>query len=95
MTGLLLILRANGSAELTRNGATVWASDSDEDFKAEVSSEFLTEADVEDILDYLVESDRLTDAEADECEVEEESYVEGEDEPEGEDEGPADDAEGD
>jgi hypothetical protein len=94
MTGLLLILRANGSAELTRNGATVWASDSDEDFKAEVSSEFLTEADVEDILDFLVETDRLTDAEADECEVEEESYVEGDEEPE-DDEGAPDDTEAD
>jgi len=70
----LLILRANGSAELlSLSGRQLWESDSDDDFKDEISEEFLTEADVADILDYLVEAGTLSDKEADACEIEEES----------------------
>lgn len=70
-----LILRANGSAELLRGGTTIWASDSDESFKDEVTEEFLNEEDVPDILDYLVDAGRLTEAEADACTIEEESFI--------------------
>jgi hypothetical protein len=96
---LELILHANGSAELLRADVTVWSSDSDEAFKDEVSQEFLNEDDVPDILDYLVDAGRLTEEEADDCLIEEESFVtdEGEEleDDEAEDLGPADEPEGD
>jgi hypothetical protein len=82
----LLLLRDNGSVELyptaAAAGEPLWNSDSDDDFKDQVSDEFLTEADVGDILDYLVEQGELTDNEADACIVEEEAQAPGESEPE-------------
>lgn len=72
----LLLLRANGSAELfpaTGSASSLWSSDSDDDFKDEVSAEFLTEDDLEDILEYLIEAELLSEEQADECIVEEES----------------------
>jgi hypothetical protein len=73
-----LILRANGTAELEdARGRQIWASDADEEFKDEVSAEFLNEEDVVSILDFLVASDLLTDEEADACVIEEESLEGG------------------
>lgn len=72
----LLLLRANGSAELYPSvGAesSLWSSDSDDDFKDQVSAEFLTEGDLEDILGYLIDEGKLTEEQADECVIEEES----------------------
>lgn len=61
---LEIILRHTGQAELVDgNDDVLWSSDSDPDFKDEVSQEFLTEEDVDDILDYLAESGELSDAE--------------------------------
>lgn len=69
-----LVLRYNGTAELLDSEEeTLWASDSDDDFKDEVSAEFLTQGDVLDILDYLVDQDLLTDEQANQCVIEEES----------------------
>ena len=66
---LELTLLANGGAELTRNTVQVWASDSDDEFADEFGEEFLDENDTEAILNYLVEADFLTDAEADDVDV--------------------------
>jgi len=69
-----LLLRHNGTAELlNERDETVWSSDADEDFKDEVSAEFLQESDVEAILDYLVEEKILSETQADEAICEEES----------------------
>ncbi len=72
-----LVLRANGSAELLdRHDEQVWASDSDEDFQQDwAGSMFLKESDVEDVLEFLVEGGHLTEEEADDCEIEEESLA--------------------
>ena len=94
MSHCKLVLLANGSAELlSPYGRQLWSSDADDDFKEEVSAEFLNEDDVDDILDYLIDEKHvLTDAEYDSIEVEAEDYVgeppgdEDEDEEELEDE---------
>jgi hypothetical protein len=62
---LELILRHNGMAELIDSrDHTIWASDSDEDFREEFHNEFLTEDDTDDILSYLFETRMITDYEA-------------------------------
>lgn len=71
-----LLLTRGGGAELIDvldNEETVWSSDDDEDFSEEFD-DFLTAADVDDILDYLEEIGELTTHEADQCDVEEEYY---------------------
>lgn len=61
---LELILRAHGPAELVNaNEETLWASDSDADFKDEISDEFLKEEDFRDILEYLVDAEIITQEE--------------------------------
>lgn len=84
---LEIVLRHTGSAELLdRDDNVIWSSDEDADFKDEVSQEFLTEEDIDDILAYLSESEILSDAEcakfeSDEWDVTEEALTdeEGED----------------
>lgn len=63
---------AGGAELLDAEGATVWASDSDEDFRGRFP-DFLTQEEVEDVLDYLVDRHYLTDSLADELEVTAES----------------------
>jgi len=71
-----------GGAELTHNGATVWASDADPDFVDEFGDDLLGQgpddddseaADLDDmvldVFDYLIEAGYLTQAEADRCDV--------------------------
>lgn len=72
-----LLLRANGTAELLdAHENQLWASDSDEDFQDEwAGTMFLNESDVEALLEYLVEHGQLTDREAQELEIEEESFA--------------------
>lgn len=61
---LELILRAHGPAELVNaNEETLWASDSDADFKDEISDEFLKEEDFADILEYLLDAEIITQKE--------------------------------
>lgn len=61
---LELILRAHGPAELVNaNEETLWASDSDADFKDEISDEFLKEEDFADILEYLLDAKLITQKE--------------------------------
>jgi len=75
---LELILTHNGGAELVDLTAqqTVWASDSDDDFREEFV-EFLDENDIEAVLDWLIDNDHLSDEEADMAEISIES-LEGE-----------------
>lgn len=70
-----LILTQGGGAELVELGEedddVVWTSVEDVDFREEFP-DFLTPADVHDILDYLEEIGELTTREADRCNVSEE-----------------------
>lgn len=62
---LEIILRATGNAELVDDtDETIWSSDADENFREKVSQEFLTEDDVDDILDYLSDNNIITEREA-------------------------------
>lgn len=61
---LELILRAHGPAELVNaDQETLWASDSDDDFREEFNDEFLQEEDIGDILEFLVDAQVITDKE--------------------------------
>jgi hypothetical protein len=61
---LELVLRAHGTAELVDSDGTVlWVSDSDDQFKEEFTDEFLTEDDIEEILDYLIDNGVLIEME--------------------------------
>lgn len=62
---LELILRPEGTAELVdAHDNTLWASDSDDDFREEDFDDFLTEDDLDDILAYLTDAEVLTEDEA-------------------------------
>ena len=87
---LELILRAHGPAELLdANGALVWVSDSDDQFKEEFSDELLHEDDIPEILDYLSDEGIVTELEYNalnsdrwDCKVETLSQAAGEDDDE-------------
>ena len=71
-----LVLTRGGGAELLDvddGEEVVWSSEEDEDFREEFDG-FLTQADVFDILDYLEATGELTRHEADQCDVQEDSY---------------------
>lgn len=73
MNQYTLTLTAGGGAELVEDQDVIWTSQDDEDFRDEFPDEMLDEDDVDKILEYLVDEDFLTEAEAATCEVEEES----------------------
>jgi hypothetical protein len=80
----VLNLTETGGAELLdADGRTLWASDSDEDY-AEDFPEFLNESDVPDLIEWLIEGERLTEDQAEALEIGEWS-LEGTDDDEGED----------
>lgn len=90
-----VILTHNGGVEVVEylpgdRERTLWASDSDDDFKEEFP-DFIDEDDLEHVLDFLVEREVLTEDEADQAEVSMESLPEamaaanGDDEDEGDD----------
>lgn len=61
---LELVLRAHGPAELLNaDEETVWASDSDDDFREEFPDEFLQEEDIEDILNFLCDAEIISEKE--------------------------------
>jgi hypothetical protein len=61
---LELILRSHGPAELVNSDEeTLWASDSDEDFREEFADEFLQEEDIEDILNFLCDAQIISEKE--------------------------------
>lgn len=62
---LEIILRHTGHAELVdADGSILWSSDADADFKDRISSEFLNEDDIDEILAFLDDQEILTE---DEC----------------------------
>lgn len=69
----ILTLKAGGGAELVEDGDVIWNSDDDESFRDDFPDEILSENDVAQVLDYLVDDDVITDEEADRVEIEEES----------------------
>ena len=67
---LELVLTHTGTAELrNKKELILWASDDDDDFKEEFP-DFLVEDDFDDVLDFLHESEVLTDSEYDKFESE-------------------------
>lgn len=61
---LSLILTPHGTAELLNSkDETLWASDADDDFREEFTDEFLSEDDIDDILDFLYENEIIDDDE--------------------------------
>jgi hypothetical protein len=63
---LELILRAHGPAELVdADDNLLWASDSDEEFKEMLPDEFLSEDDIDEILNYLADEEIISDKEFD------------------------------
>jgi hypothetical protein len=94
---LLLTRTVEGTAELLADGVTLWASDTDPDLLDVLGTDAILDADLGDVLDYLVEHNFMTDDEADDCVVDSPEDDDGdgpddEDEDEDEDE---DDPEGD
>ncbi len=69
---VLLVLNPDTrGAELFRDGEQVWASDSDADLVEELGTDKVERDDIGDVLDYLVDQKYMTDAEADDCPVDE------------------------
>jgi hypothetical protein len=59
-----------GTAELVQDGKSLWTSDDDGDLSDEIGGDFITEANVGKVLDYLVDIGALTERQADDCWVE-------------------------
>lgn len=75
-----LNLTETGGAELLDGaGRTLWASDSDEDFRDEFP-DFLQEEDVPELVDYLIDAGELTEDEAEQVEIGEWSQTDDDDE---------------
>lgn len=69
---LELVIRPHGVAELLDDKEkTLWASDNDPEFKEEVTDEFLGEDDADDVLEYLVDMDIISEIEYDKFDTEE------------------------
>jgi len=81
-----LMVSATGTAELLREGNSVWVSDDDPDLADEIDSDFINASNIGKVLDYLVDIDVLTDAQADDCYV-----VEPDSKPTDDDDGDDDD----
>lgn len=75
-----LILTATGGAELIEHPTdrTLWASDTDEEFKEEFT-DVIDDNDVEHVLDYLVANDVISEEDADNAYVSLESEGPGDD----------------
>jgi hypothetical protein len=65
-----LTLSAEGTAELLADAVTVWASDTDPDLADDLGTDAVTDDDLADVLDYLVDTGRMSDDEADDCLIE-------------------------
>ena len=63
---LELVLTAHGTAELQNADEEIlWSSDSDDDFREEIPSDFLEEEDFADILEYLLDANLISQRELD------------------------------
>lgn len=82
MSTLELVFTPDGSAELIskRGNIVRWSSAADDDFRDRNHNELLGEADADSVLDYLVGIGKLTEAQADDIEIFEESE-DGDDDP--------------
>ena len=82
---LELAFTPHGTAELidpdSDSDYVIWASDSDDDFRDEFGEELLSEADTEDVIDWLVSAEIISNDEAESLEVFEESQDGGDDPP--------------
>jgi hypothetical protein len=59
----VLLLTAHGTAQLLdADERVLWSSDDDEQFTDAISDEFLEESDVDEILEYLVDANLLTES---------------------------------
>jgi hypothetical protein len=72
-----LVVSATGTAELLRAGNSVWVSDDDPDLADAIGGDFINESNIGKVLDYLVDIDLLTDAQADNCFVTEPNTQQG------------------
>jgi len=78
---IVIILTAQGGVEVLdlseddEEGEQLWASDSDEDFREEFP-DFVDENDLEHLLDYLVDKEVITDAEAEDADIQSEALTE-------------------
>lgn len=61
---LVLVFTAHGTAELLNaHQEILWASDADEDFREEMGSDFLEEADIQDVLEFLRDNSEISEKE--------------------------------
>jgi hypothetical protein len=74
-----LVVSATGTAELLREGNSVWLSDDDADLADEIGSDFINASNIGKVLDYLVDIGMLSDAQADDCFVVEHNRAANED----------------
>lgn len=77
-----LILLEAGGAQLTNDNEldVLWASDNDQAFRDEFGDELLTEDDVTEIFEYLVEKNILDDEDVENVEIFAEGIADDEDE---------------
>lgn len=82
----LLVLSEAGTAELFANGVSLWASDSDPEVLEAVGTDALEDADVGEVLRYLMAEGLLTEDQAHACAVDSPEDGNGDDGDEDEDE---------
>lgn len=70
---LVLAFLTGGQVALEEDGEQMWSSDDDDDFIEEFGDAFHDPDDAEEIIEYLVDCDIITQDEADDLEVESES----------------------
>lgn len=73
---LILAFLTGGQVALEENGEQVWCSDDDEDFTEEFGDAFHDADDAEDIIEYLTDTEIITEEEASAIEVDVESLDE-------------------
>lgn len=71
--GLELVLTPEGQAELVHRDNVLWSSMEDDEFRSSFENEVIQESDVQNVLDYLVENDVITENEAGSLEIIEEA----------------------
>jgi hypothetical protein len=70
-TRYLLVIDEHGKAELLCDGETLWASDDDPEVLDEFGGDYFTDADGDELVEYLVDARLITAAQArDELEIE-------------------------
>ncbi len=79
----LLVRSPEGTAELLADGVHLWSSDTDPDVLGELGTDALRDADIGDVLNYLIDAGHLSEEDADECAVDspedDDEYDDGDD----------------